>query len=431
MISLIIVLAIVVSIVLGFKTKKNTGIFAIAFAYIIGCYMLGMKTGDFIKTWPVKIFFYLMSVSLFYGFAIVNGTLEKLSKYLLYYSRKSPRWLPYILFGITMIMAGLGVGNMPVIAFFTPIMFMICEKSGIDPLVGAMAINYGSLAGTNFMTSANGVVYRGVMDDAGFSAQSFTYSASIFLGSVIIPIIVLGLLTFVLKGSRITVTELDIEKPEPFTGVQKKTFYLIMIMLFVVLIGPLLHLILPGNAVIATISGNADIGCIASIFAVIASLMDLADEKAVIAKIPWKTIILIGGVGMLISIAQKAGTVDILANWVSGNIPVVLVPIVITIIGACMSFFSSTVGVVCPTLFPIVPVICEATGINPMILFTAIIIGAQASAISPFSAAGSIIIGGCEDEKVYNKLYPELIVKAIPISVVFAVLLSIVMSVIF
>ena len=48
MISLIVVFAIALSIALGYKTKINTGFFAIVFAYIIGCFCLGLKSKDIV-----------------------------------------------------------------------------------------------------------------------------------------------------------------------------------------------------------------------------------------------------------------------------------------------------------------------------------------------------------------------------------------------
>ena len=77
--SLVVVSAIVISIALGYRTKINTGFFAIAFAYIIGCFILDLKAPDVVKMWPINIFFVIFAVSLFYNFAIVNGTLEKLA----------------------------------------------------------------------------------------------------------------------------------------------------------------------------------------------------------------------------------------------------------------------------------------------------------------------------------------------------------------
>ena len=67
MISLIVVLAIALSIALGYKTKINTGFFAIVFAYIIGCFCLGLKSKDIVAMWPIQIFFVIFGVSLFYN----------------------------------------------------------------------------------------------------------------------------------------------------------------------------------------------------------------------------------------------------------------------------------------------------------------------------------------------------------------------------
>ena len=78
MISLIVILTIIISISFGYKLKINTGFFAMAFAYIIGCYILDLKPAEVISMWPIRIFYTIFSVSLFYNFAMANGTLENL-----------------------------------------------------------------------------------------------------------------------------------------------------------------------------------------------------------------------------------------------------------------------------------------------------------------------------------------------------------------
>ena len=50
-----------------------------AFAYLLGCFGLGMTTKELIACWPTSTMFVILSVSLFYNFAAVNGTLEKVS----------------------------------------------------------------------------------------------------------------------------------------------------------------------------------------------------------------------------------------------------------------------------------------------------------------------------------------------------------------
>ena len=98
MLSAVIVGAIAVAIALGYKTKINTGFFAIAFAYLIGCFGMSLKTKAIISMWPISVMFVIFAVSIFYNFALVNGTLEKMSKYLLYSCRKFPGLLPFALF---------------------------------------------------------------------------------------------------------------------------------------------------------------------------------------------------------------------------------------------------------------------------------------------------------------------------------------------
>lgn len=53
----LMLMALAVSIGLGYKTKINIGFFTIAFAYLIGCFGMGLKPSEVIELWPVKIFF--------------------------------------------------------------------------------------------------------------------------------------------------------------------------------------------------------------------------------------------------------------------------------------------------------------------------------------------------------------------------------------
>lgn len=98
MLSFFIVAAIVIAVVIGYKTGFNTGFFAIIFAYLIGGFALEMSPGEIIGGWPVNTMFVIFSVSLFYNFALVNGTLEKTARYLLYAFRKFPALLPFALY---------------------------------------------------------------------------------------------------------------------------------------------------------------------------------------------------------------------------------------------------------------------------------------------------------------------------------------------
>ena len=87
--SAVIIAAIALAVFLGYKTKINTGFFCIVFAYFIGCFWLDLKPKALIAFWPTNTMFVIISVSLFYNVAAANGTLEKISRSLLYACRKS------------------------------------------------------------------------------------------------------------------------------------------------------------------------------------------------------------------------------------------------------------------------------------------------------------------------------------------------------
>ena len=428
MLSALIIGAIALSVAIGYKTKFNTGFFAIVFAYLIGCFAMGMKTKAVIAGWPVSTMFVIFSVSLFYNFALVNGTLEKTARYLLYACRRFPGLLPFALYLASAGIAALGAGFFTVMAFMAPITILICKEAKMDQLTGAVAINCGALSGANFMTSGSGLIFRGLMEENGLGDTAFSYTAVIFAGSVLFSLLLIAAFRYIPKSNRTIGKGVTFEKPEAFTDKQRINLYLMIAMIIVVLIFPILHILMPNAEVITFINSKMDVGLVAVLFSVIAMFFGLAPQKDVIAKVPWNTIIMICGVGMLINVAIEAGTIDLLAAWAGSSLPTWIVPIAFSIIGAIMSFFSSTLGVVCPALFPLVPTLSGTTGINPLILFACIVIGAQSSAISPFSSGGSLVLGSCSTEEERNEMFPKLLFVAVPVSVLSSVLFNLILS---
>lgn len=417
----LMLITLAVSIGLGYKTKINIGFFTIAFAYLIGCFGMGLKPSEVIELWPVKIFFIILSVTLFYNFALANGALEKLASHLLYKCRKFPQFLPLAIFFAATIIAGLGAGFYTVLAFMAPITLLLCKKTNMNMIIGGMAANYGALAGANFMTSQSGIIFRSLMENTGISSQTaFSYSSGIFVLTLIIPIAVLGIYTLWNRKSNSIVIE-D-QKPEPFDKKQKQSIFLIVLMMSIVLVFPILHLVFPDVKTISFLNSKIDIAFLAITFSLISLLMKLADEKKVIALVPWGTLIMICGVGMLIALGVKLGIITTLSEWLAHNVPVWVIPVLLCLISAIMSVFSSTLGVVAPTLFPIVPALALSSGLNPLVLFICIVVGAQSTAISPFSSGGSLIMASAPADIDKTKFFNQLLFKAIPVGVIAALI---------
>ena len=220
MLSIIIVAAIALAVYLGFKTKINTGLFCITFAYVIGCLFMGLKPKTLIGYWPTNTMFVIIGVSLFYNVAAVNGTLEKISRSLLYSCRKFPGLLPYALFFVAVVLSVMGAAYFTVLAFLAPITLMICEEAKMDKLTGAVAINCGALAGGDFPTAALGVIFRGLMDTAYEATpeltpvESFSTELVLFFLAIIFSLLLITVFRFAIKQNRSIGKGITFEKPE-------------------------------------------------------------------------------------------------------------------------------------------------------------------------------------------------------------------------
>ena len=69
------IVGIAVSIALGNKLKVNIGLIAMLYSFIMGVFFMGLKASDLTAMWPTKVFFTIMSITLFFGFATENGAL--------------------------------------------------------------------------------------------------------------------------------------------------------------------------------------------------------------------------------------------------------------------------------------------------------------------------------------------------------------------
>lgn len=152
MISLTIGLALAVSIAIGRVRKINIGLVAIPFAYIIGAFFMHIKPSDVIDLWPSHIFFAILAISLFFGFAMANGTLAEIANGLLYRFRAAP----VMIFLVSVLISALGAGYYAVMVLMAPIALLVCRKIGINPLVGALCADCGGRWGRTLWSASTG-----------------------------------------------------------------------------------------------------------------------------------------------------------------------------------------------------------------------------------------------------------------------------------
>lgn len=415
-------IAMVVSIVVGNKFDA-IGLISMTFAYIIGVFLLGMKASAVVGLFPAKILFTIIGICWLFGYANENGTLRQITLILVYKFRKYPSVLPWVFFLIAGVICMTGASPYAPNAVLMPIIISICLATGMSPLFGSLMVNIGSYIGAQVPWGQGANIQRGVLEASVHASEVDPILWNGFFTCVLFSV-VSGILTFVLfKGWKAKVTDTNfITKPEPMNSVQKKTFALILILIVLMVVPSLL-----GNLGVKALSGlsrNLDISLVCIALATVAAIMKLADAKVVVTRhIPWNTLMMLAGVSMLVGVATEGGAVDLIGSWIGGNVPVMLIIPMFVLLAGFMSVFSAGSSVVVPTLFVLVPsVLTTAAGVNYHALYAGIAIGANASAVSPFSGGGSLTLANIKQDDIREKMFLPLILAAAALVVVAAIL---------
>ncbi len=394
-------IGIAVAIALGYKFGVNMGVTGIAFAYIIGCFLMNMKVKEVVALWPNSVVFQLMSITLFFGYATVNGTMQAIADHLLYKVRNKTWMISFALFFIAIILGALGCPPPAANAIMAVIGFSVGLPAGLHPLIIAWAVAHGANIGACMPWAASGSVVKSVIAANGYEAESGGMTWEFMFCFFLVTFAVLILLNIIFKGTKLK--KLNVEKPAPFTAVHKKSLVVICVVVFFVVVPSCLSKFISAPW-LATFAKYADIQMLGMIGFIVCSLMKLADEKAVIKSVPWNTIILVGGIATLMSVATEAGVVDVISAWLNDSVPTFAIAAFLCVLGGFLSFFSGGINTVFPMLAPMVPALVAGNNLKPITLFIAILLGACYTALSPFSTGGAIFMSNCPDEKVRAKL---------------------------
>lgn len=416
--------AIIIAIAICFKTGINLGLIAMSFAFLIGCLFMGEKAATIFGFWPDSLIFFLLASAMFYGFARENGTLTLLGTKLLYQFRKSIGALPFVFAFIAFVLGLLGAGP-GTIVLLAPLGFSVCAQVGIDPLLMVFAIDTGYNCGTQNPWTGTGVVLYGLVEESGVAADVAIHTYMLSYATFIInKVLFLALFYVVFRflkkktasaGQKVQSLDILEKKPDAFSPVQKKTMVLILVSFFLLVIPNIINTFVKiDNVAFKNLVKLCKPQAILIIFALIASMMNLASPKKVLQKLPMGTVFTIAGVCFLMELAKKVGLLEsVVAVFDGGNIPAFLIAPVFCLIAAFLSIFASGTSVVLPLLFPMIPALAAATGVNVVALYAAAQIGALATPISPFSTAGAQFVGLAPDDQLADKLIKQQFILAI------------------
>lgn len=386
-VALVSIFAIIAAILIGNMRRVNIGLVSIAFAFLIGYFMIDLAPAMIVEGWPLNLFFMLIGMTLLFGITRVNGTLGLIARKSMGATLGRTKLIPPVFFLISGILAALGAGNIAVCALVLPIAMTIAIDYRIPPLLMATMVIAGSNAGGLSPIAPTGLIAHSLSMEQGLDI-----SMSVFYKQIIGQSVLAFLLYFILKGHRLENNPtMTVEISESFNRDQKMTLAVVFLVVFVI------------------VFRGWDIGLTAFTGSVVLLFLRVAEEKAAIASIPWSTIILVCGVTMLVKVSEHTGGIDLMSQYFTRLMDEQTSAPMMALIGGTLSLVSSASGVVLPTLIPTVPGLVAETGGDPSQIISAIVMGAHMVTNSPISTLGALAVasasGAIDRVALFNNLF--------------------------
>ena len=160
----------------------------------------------------------------------------------------------------------------------------------------------------------------------------------------------------------------------------------------------------------------------------ILNVIGCGQDKKAISGVPWNVILMVLGVGMLMNIISLSGGIDILVSMLESLMGAKSAAPIMALTAGIMSFFSSGLGVVFPTLVPVCGGLASGLGIDGVQLVAMVVIGGTIAGYTPISTTGALIMAGVaqqpdsETRFPQNKMFVELFAVSVLNLVVLAVM---------
>ena len=381
-VSLILLLA---AIVIGFWRKANVGILCIGFSMIL-MIAYGLDSKEVIAGFSSSLFIQMVGITYLFSIINGNGTLELLAKKMVALVGKKRHLIPFVMYALGFIICAVGPGAIPSLAIVPVIAIPVAISAGVNPIMTAVIGDLGVMSGRMSPLTPESAVVRELMEAQGMKGNTIP----IMIGMIITALVVAALVYVYYKGwkvdENVSVSE---EKLAKFNTRQ----WLSLAGLLVLAIGALFF--------------SWTVGLTGFLVGTVLVVLGDAQEKKAIAGIPWNVILMVMGVGILMNIISISGGIDIMVAGLEKVMGPHTAAMIMAIAAGIMSFFSSGLGVVFPTLIPTASGLASGLGVSAVQLVTVIVIGGTVSGFTPISTTGALIMAGVAQQENADERFPQ------------------------
>lgn len=382
---LISLIALLAAIVIGFVRKANVGILCIGFSMILGL-VYGIKAGDIIKGFSSSLCMQMIGIT--YLFAIINenGTLELLAKKMVALVGPHKTLIPFVMYLLGFLICAVGPGAIPSLAIVPVIAIPVAISAGVNPIMTAIIGDLGVMSGRMSPLTPESAVVRELMESQGLAGNTVPIMMCLTVTALVVAVLVY----IYYKGWKVAPHTAHEDVLPKFS----KNQWLSLAGLAALAIGALFF--------------SWNVGLTGFTVGSVLIVLGCGDEKTAFK--------MIRGRDHHGSRCRHLNECHLPLRWVS-NIMVdglesVMGPktaaTIMAIAAGLMSFFSSGLGVVFPTLIPTASGLAASIGgVTALELVSVIVIGGTVSGFTPISTTGALIMAGVAQQEDADEKFPQ------------------------
>ncbi|MGW1022113.1 SLC13 family permease [Streptomyces sp. NPDC002577] len=419
---LISILVLVVVFVIATTRSINMGALAFAAAFAVGELVAGLDADGIFAGFPGDLFVVLVGVTYLFAIARANGTTDWLVHAAIRLVRGRVALIPWVMFTLTGALTAIGAVSPAAVAIVAPIALSFAARYSISPLLMGAMVVHGAQAGGFSPISIYGSIVNGIVEREKLPGSEIT----LFLASLVVNLVIAAVV-FVLFGglklwakgdvtaagaatatgtgtSTSTSTSSGADEDEGtdtrLTPARGATLAALVAL------------------VVAVLAFDLDAGLTAITLAVLLSACWPADSRTAVGQIAWPTVLLICGVLTYVGVLDKMGTITWAGEGVSDIGVPLLAAVLLCYIGAIVSAFASSVGIMGALIPLAVPFLAQGE-IGAVGMVAALAVSATVVDVSPFSTNGALVLAAAPDvdrERFFRQLmiYGGIVVTVVP-----------------
>ncbi|MDH6627207.1 di/tricarboxylate transporter [Streptomyces sp. LBL] len=466
---LISILVLIVVFVIATTRSVNMGALAFAAAFAVGELVADLDADGIFAGFPGDLFVVLVGVTYLFAIARANGTTDWLVHAAIRLVRGRVVLIPWVMFALTAALTAIGAVSPAAVAIVAPIALSFATRYGISPLLMGAMVVHGAQAGGFSPISIYGTIVNGIVEREHLPGNEIAlFLASLFANLAIAAVV------FVVCGGRalwargaVTVdgssgTGNAFEKgtvPEGGTGPRPTgagaadsgpsdsgpsdsysgartgagpspaaTATATDVVTRPEASDPAAARLTPARIatlaalvalVVAVLGFDLDAGLTAISLAVLLSAAWPDDSRAAVGQIAWSTVLLICGVLTYVGVLDQMGTIKWAGEGVGGIGVPLLAAVLLCYIGALVSAFASSVGIMGALIPLAVPFLAQGE-IGAVGMVAALAVSATVVDVSPFSTNGALVLAAAPDvdrERFFRQLmvYGGIVVAVVPV----------------